>query len=201
MGQTADELRAQIAGTRADMSTTLDAMGDRVSPKRVAQRQMGRVSERVGALRDTIMGSASDASDRLSNQAQGVTDTLQQGPDALRRKAQGNPLAAGLIAFGAGMLLASVLPASDTERQVASTLSEHAQPVIDQAQSAAQELKSGLQDSAQEAVGQVKQTATEAAQQVKDEASSSAQHVAGTAQGAAQEVQGQAQDSLGQSQS
>lgn len=196
MGQTADELRAEIAGTRADMSVTLDAMGDRVSPRRAAQRQASRAADRVAGWRDALMGSAGDASDRLGSQARDLTGTLQQGPDAVRQTARGNPLAAGLIAFGAGLLLASVLPASDTERQIASTLANQAQPVIDQAQSAAQELRAGLQESAQEAVGQVKEAATGAAQQVKEDASSSAQRVAGQAQGAVEEVRGRAQDQL-----
>jgi hypothetical protein len=33
-----------------------------------------------------------------------------------RRQTQGNPIAAGLIAFGAGMLVASLLPATDLEK-------------------------------------------------------------------------------------
>ena len=32
MGQSAEELRQEIAGTRADLGDTLDAIGDRVSP-------------------------------------------------------------------------------------------------------------------------------------------------------------------------
>lgn len=181
------------------MSTTVDLMGNRVSPGHIVQRQVGRVGERLGALRDSVMGSASDASARVTDQASGMTDTLRQGPEAVRRNARGNPLAAGLIAFGAGLLLASVFPATEAERQVATTLAERAQPAIDQAHSAVEELKSGLQDSAQEAVGQLKESAAGAAQQVKEEASASAQHVAGAVQGAAQEVHGQARDSLGQS--
>ena len=42
MGQTAEQLKEQIAGTRDDLSETLDAIGDRVSPGRVIERRKNR---------------------------------------------------------------------------------------------------------------------------------------------------------------
>ena len=38
MGQTADELRSQIDEQRRDVSRDLEAIGDRVSPRRMAVR-------------------------------------------------------------------------------------------------------------------------------------------------------------------
>ena len=46
MGQAADELRQDIERTREDMATTLDAIGDRVSPRLQAERQMERLRDR-----------------------------------------------------------------------------------------------------------------------------------------------------------
>lgn len=46
MGQAADELRQDIERTREDMASTLDAIGDRVSPRLQAERQMDRLRER-----------------------------------------------------------------------------------------------------------------------------------------------------------
>ena len=46
MGQAADELRQDIERTREDMAETLDAIGDKVSPRLQAERQMDRLRQR-----------------------------------------------------------------------------------------------------------------------------------------------------------
>ena len=46
MGQAADELRQDIERTREDMAETLDAIGNRVSPRLQAERQMDRLRQR-----------------------------------------------------------------------------------------------------------------------------------------------------------
>jgi hypothetical protein len=52
VGQAADELRdaeeirEEIERTRADMASTLDAIGDRVSPRLQAERQMERLRQK-----------------------------------------------------------------------------------------------------------------------------------------------------------
>ena len=45
---------------------------------------------------------------------------------AARRQTQGNPLAAGLIAFGVGWLVSSLLPDSQKERELAHQLKDRA---------------------------------------------------------------------------
>ena len=45
MGQAADELRQDIERTRADMAQTLDAIGEKVSPRLQAERQMERLRQ------------------------------------------------------------------------------------------------------------------------------------------------------------
>jgi hypothetical protein len=45
VGQAADELRSDIERTREDMAQTLDAIGDRVSPRLQAQRQVDRLRD------------------------------------------------------------------------------------------------------------------------------------------------------------
>ena len=46
MGQAADELRQDIERTREDMASTLDAIGEKVSPKLQTERQMERLRQR-----------------------------------------------------------------------------------------------------------------------------------------------------------
>jgi hypothetical protein len=43
-----DELERRIARTRAELAQTVDAIADRVSPKRVAERTMADVKSRAG---------------------------------------------------------------------------------------------------------------------------------------------------------
>ena len=43
MGQAADELREDIERTREDMASTLDAIGEKISPRLQAQRQADRL--------------------------------------------------------------------------------------------------------------------------------------------------------------
>ena len=45
MGQAADELRQDIERTREDMAQTLDAIGEKVSPRLQAERQVERLRQ------------------------------------------------------------------------------------------------------------------------------------------------------------
>ena len=60
MGQSTEELKRDIEHTRADMSGTLDAIEDRVSPGRMIQRRKNRITGSVHALRERVMGAASE---------------------------------------------------------------------------------------------------------------------------------------------
>jgi hypothetical protein len=87
---------------------------------------------------------------------------------------QGNPLAAGLIAFGGGLLLASLLPPTEAEQRVAGKVREQAQPLQDELVRAGQAVGEDLKSSAQDAAEQVKQRAAEATSTVGDDVRTSA---------------------------
>jgi gas vesicle protein len=110
-----------------------------------------------------------------------VGDTAHDAVQGAREQAQGNPLAAGLVAFGVGWLVSSLLPASETEKDAVRRTSEqakqHAGPVVDQAKQSAQEVGDAMKGQAQEAVEQVKVQAQDAAQTVKQEGADSASTV------------------------
>ena len=78
------------------------------------------------------------------------------------------------MAFGAGLVIAGLIPASKAEAQGAQRLKdaaqEHGQPVMDQAKSAAQEVGEQLKDKATEAAQEVKASAQESTDRVKEEA-------------------------------
>ena len=89
-------------------------------------------------------------------------------------------------ATGAGVVIASLLPATRAEaeaaHQVVETAKEKGQPLLDQARSAGQEVADNVKQSATEAAQQVTQSAQESAQKIKDEGQSSAETVKGEAQ-------------------
>ena len=154
------------------------------------------VSDRASAARDTAASAASSTRDTASGMASSAADTVRLAPETVRRRAQGNPLAAGLIAFGAGMLLSSLLPASEPEQQVATQVkdfaAEQGRPVAKQLGEAGQQAAQELRGSAQQRAESVKQTASDAASTVKDEAQSAASDVKGQTRESAGRVRDQA---------
>jgi hypothetical protein len=154
------------------------------------------VSARASAARDTAASAASSAADTAASAASSAADTVRSTPDAIRRRTTGNPLAAGLVAFGAGWLLSSLLPASEPEQQVATQVkdfaTEQGRPVARQLGEAGQEAAQELRESAQQRAESVKQTAADAASTVKGEAASAASDVKDQAQESTSRVRDQA---------
>jgi len=191
------------------MGVTLDAIGDRVSPGQIANRQKAAVRQRVTGWREAVMGSpdyerptpygpsassgsgsngglqskVSDLGDKVS----GIGD--QVSPEAMRQKTAGNPLAAGLIAFGAGLLVASLLPESETETEAVQHLQPQLEAAASDAADAGQQVAEVAKGAATDAGEKLKQSATDAAQEVKDQASGAVDEVKDHAQDAAQGVQ------------
>jgi gas vesicle protein len=188
MGQNAEELTttpADIEATRTNLTRDIDELTDKVSPSRVLDRRKEAAKGRIGSIRDKVMGSATDASGSLSGTAssatESISDTASGAFNGLESRAQGNPLAAGVVAFGAGMLISALIPASDKEAQAAQKLTqvakEQGQPLIDEAKSVGQDMTADLKESAADSAQQVQATARDSARNIKQEGQSSAQTV------------------------
>ena len=149
----------------------------------------GGLGERASGLASQVSGTASQVSGQVSGR---VSSGASGAVDSLGARAQGNPLAAGLVAFGAGMLLSALLPASDRETKVAGqavqAAKEHGQPVVEEARSVGQQLGAELKESAVESAQQVKETAQSSVENVKAEGQSSAQTVKDEGQSSAQTI-------------
>lgn len=210
MGKAPDEIRAEIEQTRAELSTDVDMLAEKVSPARVVERRVDATKAAVTDLKEKVMGKASDVTSAAGDKASGLTagmssatsstgQTVSQAPQQVKSKAQGNPMAAGLVAFGMGWLASSLFPTTQTEQRLAESLKEKgkplAEPVKSELSSVASELKDNLQQPVQEAVSSVKDTATDAAGTVKDTATSSTQDVKDHAEQAAGTVKDHATDS------
>ncbi|MGY1823915.1 DUF3618 domain-containing protein [Geodermatophilus sp. SYSU D00079] len=141
----------------------------------------------------TVQDAASSAAETVQGAAQSAASAVQQAPDTVVRQTQGNPLAAGLIAFGVGWLVSSLMPASEKEKQLAqqaeTAVRENKDALLAPAKQAAQEIGDQLKPAAQQAVEEVKATAQDAAQTVKQEGQSAAQDVQGQAQQSRETVQ------------
>jgi len=200
---TPEQIQQDIEETRRALSTDVERLSEKVSPGRVVSRRVDRVKSSVGSVKERVMGSMPDtgqvksnaggamssaggavssatssAGDALSSAASSVSDAASQAPQAVRRQAQGNPLAAGLVAFGVGMIVSSMLPASEREKQLASQAQSQVQEkVAGPLQEKAKEMASELQGPAQEAAQNVKEAATQAASTTVDESKSAAQDV------------------------
>ncbi len=127
--------------------------------------------------KDTAAAKLSGAGENVSAKLSDAGTAISHAPDQVKAKTQGNPLAAGLIAFGAGMLISSLIPASQKEREAADQLKTAAQPLATQVTDAAKDMVQDLKEPAQEAMENVKATATDAAQNVKAEGQSAATDV------------------------
>ncbi len=199
MGQSPEELREEIERTRQDLSRDVDLINEKVSPQRIVQRRVDKTMTAVGSIRERVMGTASSGTSAIGDKASAAQSSVSDAvgavggaPDAARRQAEGNPLAAGLVAFGAGMLIASLLPASQAEQNAAVALQDKAsdlkEPLKEEMSQIANDLKDDMQAPAQAAVQSLRDTATDAVQTVQEQGKSSAQTVTSEAKDASQEV-------------
>lgn len=177
MSDSPDAIRADIERTQRDLGGNVDALADKVDPSKIVDRQADKVKHAFGSVKDRIMGA--DDSDS-SSMADGVSDAK----DRVVAKAQGSPLAVGLIAFGVGLAVASLFPASRVEKDAASNVKEQAQPLIDQATEAAKEVGEHLKEPAQDAAAAVKDAAADAVETVKADGEDAAETVTDRAQDA-----------------
>lgn len=215
-----EKIRQDIERTRANLSDDVNALADTANPRNIAQAQVdkaketvsdkvGQVKEKVfgsdddyydngvvGDVRDRATGAVDDARGRATDAVDGVRQNVADAPRQVRRNTRGNPLAAGLVAFGLGALVGGLMPASDAEKRAAGKVKEQAAPVIDQAKDVAKDAAGALQQPATDALNQVKDAATGAADNVKDEARFAAQDVQETAQSAKDEVKDQANQAM-----
>src|SRR3954451_829488 len=171
-----DVIRRQIEETRRELSYDVDALNEKVNPARVMDRRVSAAKGRITSLKEKVMGTAQDtsyhaqgmasnAAGSVQNAASSAVGTVQdaassaatavqQAPDTIVRQTQGNPLAAGLIAFGVGWLVSSLMPATEKERQLAqqaeTAVRENKDALLAPAKQAAQELKEELQPAAQQ---------------------------------------------------
>jgi uncharacterized protein YjbJ (UPF0337 family) len=193
-----DEVRADIERTRRELSRDVDTLEEHVRPSAVARRQTARARAGVGRLRDRVMGTSRSAGHQAGHQAadrvQHATDSVRDAagsvgdavsgaPRTVRDQTQGNPLAVGLVAFGLGLVAASLVPATRQESEAAGRVKEAAAPLVDDLKEAGGSMAEELKGAAQEQAEGLRDSARDAGQDV-------AEHGRQAAQGVAQDVKG-----------
>ncbi|KRE59326.1 hypothetical protein ASG92_22645 [Arthrobacter sp. Soil736] len=196
MSENPDAIRADIEATRVRLGTNVDAVADKVTPSNIVHRQTDKVKDAVFGVKEKVMGAADHASGNVHSATGSAGSTFSDAGSAIGDaphkaavKTQGNPLAAGLIAFGAGLLVSSLIPPSQKEREAADALKTAAEPVTTQLTEAAKDVAQGLKEPAQDAMENVKATATDAAEHVKGEGQSAVSDVKDSATDARDHVQ------------
>lgn len=192
MGQSPEELTAQIAQTRNDLAADLDQLQDKVSPSAIVDRRKAAARQRVLGVRDKVMGRAHQAGDtaggvagaagdKASSVADAASDAASRTAATAQERYDGAPLAAGVAAFGLGMVVAALFPATRAEAQAAAqvkdTLQQQAAPLVEDAKAAVADVGQELRDAARTSVEEVRHTAQDAASRVQDEGTSAADQV------------------------
>ena len=187
MADRTEELREDIERQRQSIGYTVDQIQNRVSPGRITARSRHRVRRWFIDTKDQLMGNdqsdypwerwsrdlsekAGDMSEHAADAMSEVKEAVGEAPAKLRQKTRGNPMALGLIAFGGGMLVGTLLPESNIEGRAM----RRVEPALAGAASGASHIGRDVADDFKESAGssveRFKETASAAADNVKEEA-------------------------------
>jgi hypothetical protein len=137
--QDPDKIRDGIEQTQRELSANVDALTAKFSPQRIVQDKVQRARTAMGSMKERVTGSGaqkapadggsavpaapaadgtvsaakstvSSAKGTVSSATSSAAKTAGTMTAAARRGIQANPVAAVLIAFGAGWLIAALLP-------------------------------------------------------------------------------------------
>jgi Protein of unknown function (DUF3618) len=185
--EAASNIKDRVMGSDDDdySGSAVGTVGDKASSAKAA------ATDKAYAAKDAVAERAYAAKDAVSEKASEAGEAVRRAPTTLKRKAQGNPLAAGVIAFGLGMLVSSLIPSTEKEREAVSQLQENLEPVKEKASEVAKDIGESLKPAAQEAAESVKTTAQEGVENVKQEGQSAAADVKDQAQASKETVQQQ----------
>jgi len=171
MGEDPDQIRREIEQTRADMGETVDALGYKTDVK-------ARAKDSIQDKKESVMGVASSAKERLVGAGQTVgdktPDTEQVKHQARRAKsvAQENPLGLAVGAVAVGFLAGMLIPSTRIEDEKMGQISDE---VIDRAKETGQEALERGKQVAQDAAQSAQETAKDSGQQHAEELKGSAQ--------------------------
>jgi len=201
-----DQIRQEIERTRGELGTDVDALTDKVNPRRIASERVNRVQSALHRLRDKTMGTTTHAAQTTNAAAHSVADDVQQGASSAAHKtSSAASSAAHKTSSAASSVGHSAEKAANMSREriqgsplavgliafgvgvLASSLLPPSEPE--------ERLAGRVKDTATRHSGQVKQQATDALHQTQDNlrqpAQQAAESVKSTATQGASTVQNQ----------
>ena len=164
MGEDPDRIRREIEQTRAEMGETVDALGYKTDVK-------ARAKDSIQDKKESVMGAASSAKERLVGAGQSVGDATpdsQQVKQQARRAksvAQENPLGLAVGALAVGFLAGTLIPATRVEDEKLGAASDD---VIARAKETGQEALERGKQVAQDAAETAKESGREHADELKE---------------------------------
>jgi len=170
-----ERVKEKIMGATDAARRTADTGTDMVAGR--GRDAVSLAEEAANSATQQARHTASSLQEAATRQARAAASSMQEAvtsvPRMARQQAQGSPLAAGLIAFGAGVLISSLLPRSPSEQHLAGqlrhTAMEHSGELQHAATGTAQRMREDLREPARQAVRSVTSTAGDAAAKVRDE--------------------------------
>jgi gas vesicle protein len=134
-----------------------------------------RISETASHVGERASEMASEVGDRVSDAASEVKEAVSHAPQRLRQQTRGNPAAAGLIAFGSGLLLGGILPGTRVERDLAQRMEPAMSTAMVEAKDAGREIAEELKEGARESMEAVKEAGSEAGEHLKEDVKEAAE--------------------------
>ena len=166
MGEDPDRIRSEIEQTRAEMSETVDALGYKTDVK-------ARAKDSIQDKKESVMGVASSAKERLVGAGQTVGDATPDSEQVKRQArraksvAQENPLGLAVGAVAVGFLAGMLIPSTRVEDEKMGSLSDD---VIERAKETGQEALERGKQVAQDAAETAKDSGREHAEELKETA-------------------------------
>ena len=156
MGTNPDQLTDEIAATRGRMTETVDEVRERVSPTQAVQR-------RAESARHAVSDGGSAVAEQTRQAAGEATGAGRRLLHSMSDTARGKPLLAGAAAFGAGLLVSALAPASQTEQRAARRLqSDLEAPVREAMADSAHHVGDAVRDRADDGIDRVRDEASHA---------------------------------------
>lgn len=185
-----DQIENDLGTTRDAVRRDMDQLNDAVSPKAVISTRVDKVKHGAAAMKDRLMGAADSeaakskaadlagtAQDSTAAAAAKLGEAAGSAPDTVRAHTEGNPVAAGVIAFGLGWLLSSLAPATSAVKDAAQELEANADSVLDALTDSAKTIAGNLQPPAQDAATRVQNAASDAVSDTAEHAKSATSDV------------------------
>jgi hypothetical protein len=123
VGEDPEQLERDIEATRAKLGQDIDALEEKVNPKKVANRSVASAKEKVAEVKEKVVGKATEAKDK----ATGAREKMQNGSPGENRPGQKAAGLADTVKEKAGPLIG--------------TAREKAQPLVDKAAPVAHQVK------------------------------------------------------------